>query len=94
MTRTGRRVLLASAVVVALAGGGLATYYTTDIRAKEARKAPKGPPAVPVTVATAAQQSVPIRVSAIGNVEAFLTVALKARVDGQIVAECLNVADR
>jgi multidrug efflux system membrane fusion protein len=86
MTRTGRRVLLASAVVVALAGGGLATYYTTDIRAKEARKAPKGPPAVPVTVATAAQQSVPIRVSAIGNVEAFLTVALKARVDGQIVA--------
>jgi len=86
MTRTGRRVLLASAVVVALAAGGLATYYTTDTRAKEARKAPKGPPAVPVTVAAAAQGSVPIRVSAIGNVEAFLTVALKARVDGQIVA--------
>ena len=86
MTRTGRRVLLASAVVVALAAGGLATYYTTDTRAKEARKAPKGPPAVPVTVAAAAQESVPIRVSAIGNVEAFLTVALKARVDGQIVA--------
>ena len=86
MTRTGRRVLLASAVVVALAAGGLATYYTTDTRAKEARKAPKGPPAVPVAVAAAAQESVPIRVSAIGNVEAFLTVALKARVDGQIVA--------
>ena len=85
MTRTGRRVLLASAVVVALAAGGLATYYTTDTRAKDARKAPKGPPAVPVTVAAAAQQSVPIRVSAIGNVEAFQTVALKARVDGQIV---------
>ena len=86
MTRTGRRVLLASAVVVALAAGGLATYYTTDTRAKEARKAPKGPPAVPVAVAAAAQENVPIRVSAIGNVEAFLTVALKARVDGQIVA--------
>jgi multidrug efflux system membrane fusion protein len=31
------------------------------------------------------QESVPIRVTAIGNVEPFLTVALKARVDGQIV---------
>jgi multidrug efflux system membrane fusion protein len=86
MTRTSRRVLLASALVVALAAGGLATYYTSDIRAKEARKAPKGPPAVPVTVVEAAQQTVPIRVPAIGNVEAFLTVAVKARVDGQIVA--------
>src|SRR5207237_579045 len=64
----------------------LAACYTIDTGAKEARKARKGPPAVPVTVAAAAQESVPIRVSAIGNVEAFLTVALKARVDGQIVA--------
>ena len=86
MTRTGRRVLLASALLAAAATIVLAGYYTSDFRAKEARKAPKGPPAVPVTVAAAAQQSVPIRVSAIGNVEAFLTVALKARVDGQIVA--------
>ncbi|HTM60561.1 MAG TPA: efflux RND transporter periplasmic adaptor subunit [Burkholderiales bacterium] len=85
MTRTGRRVLLASALVVVVAGIVLAGYYTSDFRAKEARKAPKGPPAVPVTVAPVMQQAVPIRVAAIGNVEAFLTVAVKARVDGQIV---------
>src|SRR6185503_20731520 len=85
MTRTGRRVLIASALAVALAAGGVATYYTTDTRAKEGRKAPKGPPAVPVTVAAAVLETVPIRVTAIGNVEAFLTVALRARVDGQIV---------
>ena len=86
MTRTGRRVLLASALVVVVAGIVLAGYYTSDFRAKEARKAPKGPPSVPVTVASVVQQAVPIRVAAIGNVEAFLTVAVKARVDGQIVA--------
>jgi len=85
MTRTGRRVLFASALAIAVAGVALAGYYTRDFRAKEASKASKGPPAVPVTVAAAAQESVPIRVTAIGNVEPFLTVALKARVDGQIV---------
>lgn len=41
---------------------------------------------VPVSVAEVQQQSVPLRLQAIGNVEAFATVALKARVDGQIVA--------
>ena len=86
MTRTGRRVLFASALVAAVAAIVLTGYYTRDFRAKEASKAPKGPPAVPVTVAAALQETMPIRVAAIGNVEAFQTVALKARVDGQIVA--------
>jgi len=40
---------------------------------------------VPVTVAPVAQETVPIELRAIGNVEAYSTVALKARVDGQIV---------
>ena len=86
MTRTGRRVLLASAVVVAAVAVVLAGYYTKDFRAKEASKGTKGPPAVQVTVTPALQEAVPIRVLAIGNVEAYQTVALKARVDGQIVA--------
>jgi multidrug efflux system membrane fusion protein len=82
---TRRRVLIAGALLAALAVGGVAAYFSTDIRAKEGRKAAKGPPPVPVTVVRAAQETVPIRLSAIGNVEAFLTVAIKARVDGQIV---------
>jgi multidrug efflux system membrane fusion protein len=85
MTRTSRRVLIAGAVVVALAAGAVGIYYASDLRAKEGGKAAKGPPAVPVTVVSALQETVPVRISAIGNVEAFLTVALKARVDGQIV---------
>lgn len=63
---------------------GLFMYFGAEIRANE-RKTPKGPPPIPVTVAPVVQQSVPIRLQAIGNVEAFSTVALKARTDGQII---------
>ena len=86
MTRTSRRVLIAGVLLVAVAAAGLAAYFSTDSGAREARKAPKGPPAVPVMVARVDQQTVPVRLQAIGNVEAYLTVSLKARVDGQIVA--------
>jgi len=64
---------------------GLFMYFGAEIRANE-RKAPKGPPAVPVTVEPVVQQAVPFRIQGIGNVEAFSTVALKARTDGQIIA--------
>jgi multidrug efflux system membrane fusion protein len=63
---------------------GLLTYFGAEIRANE-RKTPKGPPAVSVTVAPVIQEIVPFRIQGIGNVEAFSTVALKARADGQIV---------
>jgi multidrug efflux system membrane fusion protein len=63
---------------------GLLTYFGAEIRANE-RKTPKGAPAVSVTVAPVIQEIVPFRIQGIGNVEAFSTVALKARADGQIV---------
>src|SRR5437762_13533698 len=85
MTAANRRYLIAGAVVVALVAGGIAAYFSTDSGAREGRKGAKGPPAVPVTVALVAQETVPIELRAIGNVEAYSTVALKARVDGQIV---------
>src|SRR5258705_8018862 len=85
VTASSRRALIAGAVLVALAAGGVAAYFSSDIRAKEGRKAPKGPPAVPVSVVAVIQQTVPVRLRAIGNVEAFATVSLKGRVDGQIV---------
>jgi multidrug efflux system membrane fusion protein len=87
MTRSSRRVLMAAGglVVIVAAAFALAAYFNIDSRAKEGRKAAKGPPAVPVTVATVMQETVPVRLRAIGNVEAFQTVAIKARVDGQII---------
>jgi len=85
MTPNRRRMLIAGGLVLALAvGGGAAAYLiSTDSRAKEAGKS-KGPPAVPVTVAAVTKETVAVRLAAIGNVEAYSTVALKARVDGQI----------
>ena len=85
MTRTSRRVLVAAVLLVAVAAAGIATYFASDSRAREGRKVGKGPPAVPVTVARVLQETVPVRLRAIGNVEAYSTVALKARVDGQII---------
>lgn len=85
MTRTSRRVLLFGTLVAVLAAAGVAAYFSQDTRARESRKSGKGPPAVPVSVARVAKETVPVRLRAIGNVEAFATVALRARVDGQIV---------
>lgn len=99
MTPFRRRLLMGAVLLVVLAavliaysdagkdlGARVASYFSIDTRAKEARNAAKGPPAVMVAVATVTQESVPVRVQAIGNVEPYLTVAVKARVDGQILA--------
>ncbi|TAK88096.1 MAG: efflux RND transporter periplasmic adaptor subunit [Betaproteobacteria bacterium] len=88
MTASSRRSLFAFVAVVAIVGAiGLGSYLIADGRnAKGGGKgAAKGPPAVPVSVAVVARQTVPVRLNAIGNVEAYSTVAVKARVDGQIV---------
>ena len=50
-----------------------------------ADKKSTGGPAIPVVVAPVIGKTVPLRVEAIGNVEPYKTVAVKARVDGQIV---------
>ena len=42
-------------------------------------------PPVPVTVASVTRQAIPVRIQAVGTAEAYATVAVKARVDGQIV---------
>jgi membrane fusion protein, multidrug efflux system len=87
LSRSRKRLVIAGiagvAAIVVVAAVVL-TYFGGEIRANE-RKAPRGPAAVPVSVATVVQQTVPFRLQAIGNVEAFATVAVKARADGQIV---------
>jgi multidrug efflux system membrane fusion protein len=88
MTATSRRRVFALfAVLAVLAAAGLGSYLIANGRtAKDAGKgAAKDSPAVPVTVVRVLQETVPVRLNAIGNVEAYQTVALKARVDGQIV---------
>jgi multidrug efflux system membrane fusion protein len=92
MTASSRRRVVALAVLVALAAAvGLGSYLivadgrTAKTATKEGGKgAGKDGAAVPVTVMRVVQETVPVRINAIGNVEAYSTVQVKSRVDGQI----------
>ena len=78
-----RRFFVAAACLLIVAGIGFAAFrYVPGSRAAQ----PKAVPAVPVSIATVANKDVPVRIRAIGNVEPLTTVAIKARVDGQIDA--------
>jgi multidrug efflux system membrane fusion protein len=63
----------------------LATAACGDSKSAAEKKAAGTPPA-PVTVARAEHTTVPLTVTAIGNVQPIESVAVKARFDGQIVA--------
>ena len=74
----------AAALVIGLS---IAGYIVIDQMGRDrARAAAAAPaPSVPVTVATAEKKDVPIIVRGIGTVQAYKSVVVKARVDGQIV---------
>ncbi len=71
----------------ALAASLLAVQLTacSEKQSSAAEKKASGAPAVPVVVAPVVAKTVPLRLQAIGNVEPYATVAIKSRVDGQIV---------
>lgn len=75
-------------VVFALAGG-IGFGFTSAVQPK---KEPTKPP-VRVAVATVAQQDVPVTVELPGNVIAYETVAVRSRIDSQIVAVLFNDGD-
>jgi membrane fusion protein, multidrug efflux system len=89
MARRKKFFAIAAALAVVAVAIGLAAQYNKESRA-EVRKAPI---AVPVTVASVIAKTVPVRLYAIGNVEPFTTVAVKARVDGQILSVHFNEGD-
>lgn len=78
------KLFLFGVACAAVLAGVLFTHEGIELRAQNAKPS-KAAPAAQVSVATVVQQTVAVRVQAIGNVEAYATVALKARVDGQIV---------
>jgi multidrug efflux system membrane fusion protein len=61
---------------------GLVAQYNKESRAA----VQKTPVAVPVSAAQIVAKTMPVRLMAIGNVEPFTTVAIKARVDGQLIS--------
>lgn len=66
--------LLTSAVLVASCSGTRASSANREA----------GTPAVPVTAATVVKKTVPVQTRAIGNVEAFSTIQVKAQVGGEL----------
>lgn len=70
------------ALLVALAACSLAACSDRG-SSGGARQGPA--PAVPVTVADAVQRDVPVRITAVGNVQAYTTVSVKSQIAGQIV---------
>jgi len=51
---------------------------------KKAPSGPSGPPPVPVSVAVAASESVPVEIRVVGNVEPSSTVQIKSQVAGEL----------
>jgi multidrug efflux system membrane fusion protein len=75
--------------VLLLVGGGAVYYYygTTGSLPFMAKSAAPRPPAVrvPVSAAEVQRMDVPVYLNGIGTVQAFNSVVVKSRVDGQIV---------
>jgi len=82
--RSRTRFAVAASAAAVVAAGALFAYFSADSRARE-KPAAKGPAVVPVAVVAAVRKNAPVRLQAIGNVEAYASVAVKSRVDGQIL---------
>jgi len=81
--RPRRNPLKALAAALALVAGALVIILMTRTEGRPQRE--KRDPLVPVKVATAIQKAVPVQLQAVGTVEAYATVSIKSRVDGQLM---------
>jgi multidrug efflux system membrane fusion protein len=75
---------IAVVVLVALIAGVVAWRVGALGFGAKAAANDHGPPAIPITAATAATRNMPVYVEGLGTVQAFNTVTIKSRVDGQI----------
>jgi multidrug efflux system membrane fusion protein len=79
--RRRRRIVAIGVAVIILAGGGWYWYRVSP--SQPARVGPAASrPAIPVSVAVAARQDVPIYVTGLGTVQGSFTIAIHSQVDG------------
>ena len=82
-----RTLLLSASVIGLLIGGVYWSRLSTDSSSGGAdKKAARAAPPVPVTVAQAMTRDMPLLLEVVGRGEAFETVTLKSRIDGQVAA--------
>src|SRR4051812_46066513 len=74
----GIAVIAVAAVVYSVQG--------SNGQPKQADAPARGRGAAPVMVAVAQQQAFPINLNVIGSVQAYATVGIKSRVDGQLIS--------
>jgi membrane fusion protein, multidrug efflux system len=89
MTRPQRVLIVAALALIAIGAGAWLSRGLPESQAPAHRPSP----AVPVTAAAVVSKTVPVRLRAIGNIEPYTTVAIKARVDGQIDAVRFSEGD-
>lgn len=76
---------MAGAGLALLAGAGLAYQALFGAAAQSQTAAqPRATPIVPVVVATAQREAVPVQLDAVGTVQVIASVAVKSRIDGLI----------
>jgi multidrug efflux system membrane fusion protein len=81
--RVSRRAVVITASIAGLIGVGLIYWYWTQ-GPDPAHAARPARAAVPVSVATASRQDVPIYLTGLGTVQAMFTVGIHAQVDGKL----------
>jgi membrane fusion protein, multidrug efflux system len=64
----------------------LVAFIASCSSSPQAESGPMTPPAVPVSVGKAVEETVPIQVTAVGNVEPFASVGVKAQVGGPLLS--------
>jgi multidrug efflux system membrane fusion protein len=85
-----RKLVIGLLGLAVIAAGGFAAVELI----RGTRAAPqKAAPAVPVSVGTVVRKAVPVNLTAVGNVEPYTSVAVKARVDGQILSVAFKEGD-
>jgi multidrug efflux system membrane fusion protein len=80
MSGTCSRGWFAAALLLALVGAACSGSSSSPSPARA-----NAQPAIPVTIATAQKQDLPIYLSGLGSVAAYFTVSVRSRVDGQLV---------
>jgi RND family efflux transporter MFP subunit len=80
-----RTLVLGVAGVLALAGLGV-FLWTSSSAQKASAQGPRGERVIPVVVAKAVKKPIPVRIEALGTVTMIASVAIKPRVDSEILA--------